>query len=81
MHAMPLLSLVSHYPSLQGCRERHDKFTPQPFWIGKNVLDYGYTRLRVINSTHLYFEQISDDKVSDYPLLTDELLLELLYTT
>lgn len=24
--------------------------------------DYGYTRLKAHNATHLYFEQVSDDK-------------------
>lgn len=24
--------------------------------------DYGYTTLKAVNSTHLYFEQISDDQ-------------------
>lgn len=24
--------------------------------------DYGYTRMKAFNKTHLYFEQVSDDK-------------------
>lgn len=48
----------------QGCSERHDKFPPKPEWVDKNILDYGYTKIQAINSTHLYMEQISDDRVS-----------------
>ncbi|GFO35532.1 purple acid phosphatase [Plakobranchus ocellatus] len=46
-----------------GCREIHDNFTtnPQP-WSAFRSLDYGYTRMHVINTTHLYLEQVSDDK-------------------
>ena len=47
-----------------GCQERHDHFVPNPpEWSAFRSSDYGYTRLTVFNATHLYFEQVSDDKV------------------
>ncbi|RUS75262.1 hypothetical protein EGW08_016977 [Elysia chlorotica] len=46
-----------------GCREIHDNFTSDPHeWSAFRSLDYGYTRMHVINTTHLYLEQVSDDK-------------------
>jgi hypothetical protein len=35
--------------------------------------DYGYTRMQVFNSSHLYLEQVSDDKVfiSELKLIYD----------
>ncbi|KAK7074236.1 hypothetical protein SK128_015058 [Halocaridina rubra] len=46
-----------------GCQERHDNFTPtQPSWSAFRSIDYGYTRLVAHNNTHLYIEQVSDDK-------------------
>ncbi|XP_037933617.1 acid phosphatase type 7 isoform X2 [Teleopsis dalmanni] len=33
-----------------------------PKWSAFHSQDYGYTRLKAFNSTHLYFEQVSDDK-------------------
>ena len=52
------------YQSLQGCKERHDGFIKKPAdWSAIRSNDYGYTRMHIINSTHLYMEQVSDDKV------------------
>ena len=50
----------------QGCQERHDPFKNQTIeaWSAFRSLDYGYSRMQVINSTHLYWEQVSDDQVS-----------------
>ncbi|XP_070578904.1 acid phosphatase type 7-like [Ptychodera flava] len=46
-----------------GCQEKHDGFQP-PFrpWSAFRAQDYGYTRMQIINGTHLYLEQVSDDK-------------------
>jgi len=35
---------------------------PYP-WSAVHSDDYGYTRMTVHNTTHLYMEQVSDDKV------------------
>lgn len=49
---------------LQGCREKTDPFTPNPKdWSAFRSRDYGYTRMQVVNATHLYLEQVSDDQV------------------
>ena len=47
-----------------GCQERHDPFMNQtiPEWSAFRSLDYGYSRMQIINSSHLYWEQVSDDK-------------------
>ncbi|KAK3578701.1 hypothetical protein CHS0354_008558 [Potamilus streckersoni] len=46
-----------------GCQENHDGFIPDPRpWSAFRSDDYGYTRMTVINATHLYLEQVSDDK-------------------
>ncbi|XP_034051439.1 acid phosphatase type 7 isoform X2 [Thalassophryne amazonica] len=46
-----------------GCRERTDKFSPNPKpWSAFRSTDYGYTRMQVFNNTHLYLEQVSDDQ-------------------
>ncbi|UYV74645.1 ACP7 [Cordylochernes scorpioides] len=48
----------------QGCQEKVDPFIQNPpAWSALRSSDYGYTRLAVVNSTHLYFEQVSDDQV------------------
>lgn len=49
----------------QGCQERHDPFKNQtiPEWSAVRSLDYGYSRMQIMNSSHLYWEQVSDDKV------------------
>lgn len=45
-----------------GCQERHDPFVAnKPAWSAFRNADYGYTRMTIINSTHLYMEQVSDD--------------------
>lgn len=49
---------------VQGCKWEHDPFPEfQPPWSAFRALDYGYSRFKVINTTHLYFEQISIDQV------------------
>lgn len=46
-----------------GCKEGHDIFnSTNPEWSAFQSKDYGYTRLKAFNSSHLYFEQVSDDK-------------------
>lgn len=46
-----------------GCKEGREKFIPkQPKWSAYRSSDYGYTRLKAFNKTHLYIEQVSDDK-------------------
>nr|XP_006817248.1 PREDICTED: iron/zinc purple acid phosphatase-like protein-like [Saccoglossus kowalevskii] len=46
-----------------GCKEDHDGFQP-PYrpWSAFRRQDYGYTRMQILNNTHLYMEQVSDDK-------------------
>lgn len=47
-----------------GCWSKHDGFEKSaPPWTAFRSIDYGYTRMRAHNSTHLYFEQVSVDKV------------------
>ncbi|XP_011256652.1 acid phosphatase type 7 [Camponotus floridanus] len=46
-----------------GCKEGREKFVPdQPAWSAYRSSDYGYTRMKAFNKTHLYLEQVSDDK-------------------
>jgi len=46
-----------------GCKEEHDPFKPDmPSWSAFRSSDYGYTRMKAWNSTHLYLEQVSDDQ-------------------
>lgn len=46
-----------------GCQERHDPFVKNPpAWSALRNADYGYTRMAILNNTHLYLEQVSDDK-------------------
>lgn len=46
-----------------GCQEDHDNFTKNTAeWSAFRSDDYGYTRMTIHNSTHLYMEQVSDDK-------------------
>ncbi|KAK3718766.1 hypothetical protein QZH41_014027, partial [Actinostola sp. cb2023] len=46
-----------------GCYSKHDPFKPYygP-WTAKRVVDYGYTRMNIVNKTHLYMEQFSTDQ-------------------
>jgi len=42
-----------------GCREKHDGFVPKPpVWSAFRSSQYGYTRMKAMNSTHLYIEQV-----------------------
>ncbi|XP_066598321.1 acid phosphatase type 7 [Prorops nasuta] len=46
-----------------GCKEGREKFIPhRPHWSAFRSSDYGYTRMKAFNRTHLYLEQVSDDK-------------------
>ncbi|CAH1174174.1 unnamed protein product [Phaedon cochleariae] len=46
-----------------GCKEGRDNFVkPTPAWSAFRSSDYGYTRLKAYNATHLHLEQVSDDK-------------------
>lgn len=48
-----------------GCNEGHTDFkngTDVPAWSAFRNMDYGYTKLKAFNKTHLYIEQISDEK-------------------
>ncbi|XP_001606004.2 acid phosphatase type 7 [Nasonia vitripennis] len=46
-----------------GCKEGREKFVPQrPPWSSFRSSDYGFTRMTAHNKTHLYLEQVSDDK-------------------
>ncbi|XP_013400248.1 acid phosphatase type 7 isoform X2 [Lingula anatina] len=59
-----------------GCDEGEDPFISNGLpWSAFRSDDYGYTRMNIINSTHLYLEQVSDDKdgaVIDKMLLIKE---------
>lgn len=51
-------------PKNQGCQEKVDPFIKNPpAWSAFRSSDYGFTRMKVHNGTHLYIEQVSDDKV------------------
>lgn len=46
-----------------GCQEDHDEFRPNvPPWSAFHSTDYGYSRMKVFNASHLHFEQVSDDQ-------------------
>lgn len=46
-----------------GCKEGREPFIKKiPDWSAFHSRDYGYTRMKAFNKTHLYFEQVSDDK-------------------
>lgn len=46
-----------------GCKEKTDNFVKDvPEWSAFRTSDYGYTRMKVHNATHLYLEQVSDDQ-------------------
>ncbi|XP_014597779.1 PREDICTED: iron/zinc purple acid phosphatase-like protein [Polistes canadensis] len=46
-----------------GCKEGRENFVPNPpDWSAFHSSDYGYTRMKAFNKTHLYLEQVSDDK-------------------
>lgn len=46
-----------------GCNEYVDHFQKPPKkWSAFRSSDYGYTRLTAYNTSHLYLEQVSDDK-------------------
>jgi hypothetical protein len=45
-----------------GCWAQHDPFKDTaPEWCAYRTVDYGYSRLKVLNSTTLYWEQMSED--------------------
>ncbi|XP_059007280.1 acid phosphatase type 7 isoform X2 [Mustela lutreola] len=46
-----------------GCEERLTPFSlfPRP-WSAVRVKEYGYTRLHILNGTHLHIQQVSDDQ-------------------
>lgn len=55
---------LSSPPPPQGCKERLDPFIPDPReWSALRVEDYGYARMQIVNMTHLWLEQVSDDQV------------------
>lgn len=46
-----------------GCKEGIDNFNAtRPAWSAFTSTDYGYTRLKAYNASHIYIEQVSDDK-------------------
>ncbi|XP_015910291.2 acid phosphatase type 7-like [Parasteatoda tepidariorum] len=56
-----------------GCQENLDPFVDNPAeWSAARFSDYGYTRFNIINNTHLYMEQVSDDQDG---IVLDKMLL------
>uniref|UniRef100_A0A915K6D4 Purple acid phosphatase n=1 Tax=Romanomermis culicivorax TaxID=13658 RepID=A0A915K6D4_ROMCU len=46
-----------------GCQENTDAFVPSPPpWSAFRSSEYGYSRMTIHNASHLYLEQISDDR-------------------
>ncbi|CAF2621314.1 unnamed protein product [Rotaria sp. Silwood2] len=46
-----------------GCFSKHNPFLNQTqLYSAFRSDDYGYSRMKIINSTHLYMEQVSDDQ-------------------
>ena len=42
-----------------GCKEGREKFISNPpAWSAFRSSDYGYTRMKAFNKTHLYLEQV-----------------------
>ena len=62
----PALALGLNDSVQQGCEELHTPFTlfPRP-WSALRVKEYGYTRLHILNGTHVHIQQVSDDQVSE----------------
>ena len=58
-----ILSISLNLLFVQGCREKHDIFIVKRPWSAYRSIDYGYTRMSILNSTHIDFQQVSDDKV------------------
>uniref|UniRef100_A0A914RVM4 Iron/zinc purple acid phosphatase-like C-terminal domain-containing protein n=1 Tax=Parascaris equorum TaxID=6256 RepID=A0A914RVM4_PAREQ len=47
-----------------GCQENTDPFIEHPPpWSAFRSSNYGFSRMQIFNSTHLYFEQLSASKV------------------
>nr|XP_019606871.1 PREDICTED: acid phosphatase type 7 isoform X2 [Rhinolophus sinicus] len=66
-----------------GCEEKLTRFTlfPRP-WSAVRVKEYGYTRLHILNGTHLHIQQVSDDqdgKIVDDVWLVRPLLNRMMY--
>ncbi|KAM4640526.1 acid phosphatase type 7 isoform 1-T1 [Discoglossus pictus] len=60
-----------------GCSERLDPFFPlHQNWSVVRIEDYGYTRIHIINKTHIHTQQVSDDQdgqiVDDFWLIKDK---------
>ncbi len=48
-----------------GCFSKHNPFLNQTqIYSAFRSDDYGYSRMKIINTTHLYIEQVSVDQVS-----------------
>ncbi|KAF6076447.1 putative acid phosphatase 7, tartrate resistant (putative) [Phyllostomus discolor] len=66
-----------------GCEERLTRFTlfPRP-WSAVRVKEYGYTRLHILNGTHVHIQQVSDDqdgKIVDDVWMVRPLLHRMMY--
>ena len=50
-----------------GCFEQHNPFLNQTqIYSAFRSDDYGYSRMKILNATHLYLEQVSDDQVNSF---------------
>jgi len=59
-----------------GCREKHDGFLPDPpVWSAFRTMQYGYTRMKVANATHLYLEQV-DVETDGQPVIDSVWLVQ-----
>ena len=49
-----------------GCQEKHDPWLPKPEITAFRSDDYGYSRLKAQNSSHMEISQVSDDQVYEF---------------
>uniref|UniRef100_A0A2H1V715 SFRICE_000476 n=1 Tax=Spodoptera frugiperda TaxID=7108 RepID=A0A2H1V715_SPOFR len=58
----PLVAPVHIITGSAGCQEGRDHFlNDEPKWSAFRSQDFGYTKFKAFNTTHLYMEQVSVD--------------------
>lgn len=60
-----------------GCQEKHDPWIKNPAnWSAFRNADYGYTRMKIFNNSHMHLQQVSDDQggavIDDFWLIKDK---------